>query len=350
MYAAMVQVRAVTNIKECTFIMALGYFVKAVETVLSDSGFQIPSPAAATALKAARILSGWYMKSENAAGFHKFVKYLTSQLVQCLGTDKQSLRTRQTKMWGSYHQVRTADNFVAEWKVFLRNSVGFEVGPVLFQFITNEMFKDMIKQEFEIDPSSVDITSCKLSHDDECALRYTAGYVCRKIHDKIMKSSLTRKKDLIITLLEFRGDGLESLHPSEDWTNAVDRGGLWHISDDVYTLFCYIEEEVRHHLSLSASRHDGFKKEIIDGLKANEDVQVQWCSISSELDDDLAIILRDMIVELYITIRGFAFASSCMELYKQEKKKTLQKSKATRRKVHDSQVEEKTVSVNIANS
>ena len=87
-----------------------------------------------------------------------------------------------------------------------------------------------------------------------------------------MKSSLSRKKDLIITLLEFRGDGLESLHPSEDWTNAVDCSGLWHISDDVYTLFCYIEEEVRHHLSLSASRHDGFKKGIIDGLKANEDV------------------------------------------------------------------------------
>ncbi len=240
--------------------------MKAVETVLTDSAFQVPSPDASTALRTARAISDWSKRSENAAALHKFVKYLISQLMPCLGTDKQSLRTRQTKMWGGYHQLRTSVKFVAEWKTFLRDSVGSEVGPVFFQFITNEMFKDMVKQEFEIDPSSADASSCKLSHDDECALRYTAGYVCRKVHDKITRSSLPHKKDLILTLIEFRGDGLESLHPSEDWTNAVDRGGLWHVSDDVFVFFCYIEEEIRHHLSLSASRHDNFKTEITDGL------------------------------------------------------------------------------------
>ena len=39
-----------------------------------------------------------------------------------------------------------------------------------------------------------------------------------------------------------------------------------------------------------------------------------------------------MMVELYVTIRGFAFASSCIELYKVAHKKKLQKSKALRRK------------------
>ena len=52
-------------------------------------------------------------------------------------------------------------------------------------------------------------------------------------------------------------------------------------------------------------------------------------------------MLLDMIIELYVTIRGFAFANSCMELYKQLKKLTLQKSKATRRKIYESESESK---------
>lgn len=65
----------------------------------------------------------------------------------------------------------------------------------------------------------------------------------------------------------------------------------------------------------------------------NEDVLFQWCMLSVELDDKIAIQLRDMIIELYVTVRGYAFANSCMELYKQSKKKTTPKSKGTRSKI-----------------
>ncbi len=56
--------------------MVLGYFVKAVETVLTDSAFQMPSPDASTALRTARAISDWSERSENAAALHKFVKQL----------------------------------------------------------------------------------------------------------------------------------------------------------------------------------------------------------------------------------------------------------------------------------
>ena len=48
-----------------------------------------------------------------------------------------------------------------------------------------------------------------------------------------------------------------------------------------------------------------------------------------------------MMVELYVTICGFAFASSCLELYKVAHKKKLQKSKALRRKVLEEKSDEK---------
>ena len=58
--------------------------------------------------------------------------------------------------------------------------------------------------------------------------------------------------------------------------------------------------------------------------------------LCTDLDDDLSLLLRQMMIELFVTIRGHAFANSCMELYKQHKKKNLQKAKAVRRKVYES--------------
>ena len=43
-----------------------------------------------------------------------------------------------------------------------------------------------------------------------------------------------------------------------------------------------------------------------------------------------------MMVELYVTITGFSFATSCVELYKQSTKKTLQKGKGIRKEVFTS--------------
>ncbi len=113
------------------------------------------------------------------------------------------------------------------------------------------------------------------------------------------------------------------------WTNSIDRGGLWHVTDDVFTFFCCMEEEIRHYLTISNPKGKDVK-EVIGGVVNNEDVLFQWCL---ELDDLVAQKLRDM---LYVTIRGFAFSNSIMELYKQSKKKTIQKTKGTRSKLDNS--------------
>ena len=47
-----------------------------------------------------------------------------------------------------------------------------------------------------------------------------------------------------------------------------------------------------------------------------------------EFDNDEDALILKKIVKLWITIRGFAFVSSWMEKYKQDKKIALQKIKA----------------------
>ena len=64
----------------------------------------------------------------------------------------------------------------------------------------------------------------------------------------------------------------------------------------------------------------------------NEEVLFQWCILARDTDG-VATTLLEKIVELYVTIRGFAFANSCLELYKEAHKKTLQRKKALRREL-----------------
>ena len=150
-------------------------------------------------------------------------------------------------MWGKFHLLCTSDVFILQWKGFL---CWLEAAPTFFQFISHEFF---VKHEFQLILSHTSC-GCRLTHDDE---HYVAGYVCHKLLVKLESSRICHKTDMILTLMEFGGKGFESEHASED---SLDHGGLWHVTDEVFYLFCYIEEEIRRHLTLSSA-------------KINEDVQ-----------------------------------------------------------------------------
>ena len=65
-------------------------------------------------------------------------------------------------------------------------------------------------------------------------------------------------------------------------------------------------------------------------LQQSEDVLFHWSMITATWD---TIKLMEMIVELWITVRGFSLASAWIEQYKKVTKKTLQKSKPLRKQI-----------------
>ena len=48
---------------------------------------------------------------------------------------------------------------------------------------------------------------------------------------------------------------------------------------------------------------------------ADEEISFYWCMLTTDVDEEVGTILLSMIVDLYITIRGF-FAKSFVEQYK----------------------------------
>ena len=56
-----------------------------------------------------------------------------------------------------------------------------------------------------------------------------SGYVCRKVHNDIEKSSKPNKPDMLLFMFSSRGgDKDDEEKNTVAWTNAIDRGGLWH--------------------------------------------------------------------------------------------------------------------------
>ena len=75
---------------------------------------------------------------------------------------------------------------------------------------------------------------------------------------------------------------------------------------------------------------DGFKTKLFNKIRSNEYVKSYWSDIVDEAEDDANTVL-DMIIKLWITIRGYAYCSTWVELYKQACQKGTQKSKALRK-------------------
>ena len=129
-----------------------------------------------------------------------------------------------------------------------------------------------------------------------------------------------RKDEMVLLLMECAGDELSDNVGTETWTKT-------------YSLF-NIMEEMRRLFTLGVQRpHKGVKDTAMKALLKSNDIPFEWCLIAVEADDDISTLVLEKIVDLCVTVRGFAFAKSCMEMYKQAKKKTIQKSRALRSKL-----------------
>lgn len=86
-----------------------------------------------------------------------------------------------------------------------------------------------------------------------------------------------------------------------------------------YALFYAIEVEVRSHLTpyKATEMTEGTKGILTTAVLESDGVLFQWSMFGTEMDTGIGMELLKIIVELYITIRGFSFANSYVEQFKQ---------------------------------
>ena len=78
---------------------------------------------------------------------------------------------------------------------------------------------------------------------------------------------------------------------------------------------------------------DGVKGELHSIIVSDDDIGFYWCMLTIEVEEAEGKVLLEMIVNMYINLRGFSFSKALMEMYKQETKSCTQKSKSLRHKL-----------------
>ena len=148
------------------------------------------------------------------------------------------------KICDQYHTLRIFKPFKEEWNKFLLTSLCQPALLTFYQYISHFLFNSLLELKLkftEIDHINKSEATCPTTLEEENALCYVAGCVCCKVRDEIIKSSVKDKEELILFCFELCGDE-DCKCGMEEWTNLIDRGGLWHINDCAYTVFSILED------------------------------------------------------------------------------------------------------------
>ena len=86
-----------------------------------------------------------------------------------------------------------------------------------------------------------------------------------------------------------------------------------------------MELVIRKHLSTRSvhSVNDGFKEVVMKAIMTKMSSSIT----ALDWDEEESAALLQLVVDLFVTVRGFAFVSAWIALYKQVTRKSMQKSK-----------------------
>ena len=318
--------------------------MRALEEVLLDDSFKVNAPPTIESRKTAERLLEWCCKKENSDALNGFTQKLSASLEGAITASKtkNSFRYNTDKIWRNFFLVRSTPEFINQWKTFLRGS-GKTVKPVLFQHLTDLIFRKCLNDHFQVIyiDQQVDLEDVELQDSEKGVLRYVAGYICRHLRKKLERESHEFKEEMVLCLMELVKDPQDSeakVETDEQWTDLIDRGGLWHVKETTYQFFRAVEHVIRDTLITIKNPSLPLKQEMIKSVIEDDDVQFYWLIVTADYeidDDEIHKVLLHKIAELYVTVRGFSLASGWLEQYKQQTKKSTQRTKSLRREIHD---------------
>ena len=265
-------------------------------------------------MEAAEQVEVWVKSHRTESAY--FQDQLLKHMKKCFCDGVSSVLKRE-KVWAKFHHLRTSTEYVNFWKVFLKVAGCKTADPAFYQHISQHIFTSALKATFPVvgsnNPSTSDATS-SLAFEEKSAIRYVAGYVCMKAYKKMKK---TGNSDICDGIDDMMQDEFDESDESTTWVNLIDRGGLYRVNDLVYAFFVSIELVVRNYFQLKKATElqAGMVDTLITSVIQDDDVELQWSAICVELPEKDRRILMNMLVNLWINIRGFSFAGSYVYIW-----------------------------------
>ena len=130
--------------------MFVDLLLKVVTLVITDDGFSVPSPHAKKARSCAEQLLEWALDSENEFALNYFASKLIRILKSCFHKTTVTVRVRRERLWTNFYQLRASTEFADMWTTFLHESRVSESSPIFYQYLTDKIMDELIRQRFTL--------------------------------------------------------------------------------------------------------------------------------------------------------------------------------------------------------
>ena len=308
-----------------------GFVKSGIESILKEESFTVPSHTARNVINIAKEMKKWIEQPENNAETKRLEENLMKSIESCFTYKGKIPKKQREKMWSAYHTLHTSANYLSLWKNFCK-TVGAEGSPIFCQYIGDHVLKELAKLKYPISTNiTIETEEAALTYEERNGLRYAAGYVPRSLKKKLYRSSHQHKEVLISLLRNLLDERNDDFDDSTDWISLIDRGGLKRVNNDTYQLFVALETQLRKQINSQHIPLLGAESKQI--LLNNDNVQFFWSIVCTEWEEEIGNVLLEMIVNEWVTIRGFSYANNWIEKYKQDTQTTTGKSKGLRKQL-----------------
>ena len=187
---------------------------------------------------------------------------LVSRIINCIiaGNKLKLPSAARAYIWASFHQLRCNQEIKERWGNFWLKSSGCpRVAHLALQLLLDRVLKQILADQAHRVRETHAATVTKLTPMESNAVRYMAGYVALKLLKQFKKPTqnpmLDEKRKLFVKVLQSMkaenqpGEPESVLDYTTLWAELIDRGGLYHINDQVIIkayifmhcllLFCY---------------------------------------------------------------------------------------------------------------
>ena len=224
------------------------------QAVLDRSDFSVSSERMVKTRALAENLLEAVKTEEGRKALETFSRGVSEKMVEVINkSEAKKFSNRRVKLWRQFHNIRTTKLKDLYVKFLAEVSITTGEDPLLIQYTFEKMFEETLKWQFtsETDMERV----AELTSNDHQALRYAAGFIPHALMKKISRGSHPFKGSFLSCLSSMGTKGrcpdetVETYQSfTKKWITAVNRGGLFFVSDEVYTFFFYLEKKTRSYL------------------------------------------------------------------------------------------------------
>jgi hypothetical protein len=253
------------------------------------------------------------------------------QTIQTSLRPNKNGRVGLAKLWRSFHVLRLSASTNKMWECCIKSCHLPDniaaVSELTLQVILKRMMQSVI-QELTSLPSSSAPPAQHLSHKELNVIRYIAGYVVLKMKRKFPLQTSFFDNIVSTTHNYISVETVEDY--SRTWVEQVDRGGLYHVHDNLFNLLKEIEYVCCMHLDIRGIPSERLSEKIITEAMTCTAITGLWCDIASSVPTEHNTPMLKAIIKLWTNIRVHSFAKRWSDLLL-SKSTTVHHSKALRR-------------------